>query len=95
MVDDGATPVPLENAYEALEPRALACARCKPDTAMLARWGSVHVATPAGCSGGARRAVAIIRGRSYPSLFGGMFASPCLTLLPPDTGLFRCEEDCG
>lgn len=44
------------------------------------------VQTPSGYGAGARRAVVVIRGRSYPSLFGGMFASPQLTLLPAQDG---------
>lgn len=31
----------------------------------------------------ARRAVVILRARSYPALFGGMFAAPELTFVPP------------
>ena len=38
----------------------------------------------AACRGrSARRAVVILRARSYPALFGGMFAAPQLTFVPP------------
>lgn len=91
VLDDGSQPVPLADAATALGPTALACARRKPDMQSHPRWGRVAVQCEAGYPAGARRAVVIIRGRSYPSLFGGMFASPELTLRPPGLGLLTDE----
>ena len=88
LLDDGSQRVPLADAAAALSPSALSCAVCKPDMQQHPRWGHVVVESPAGYPAGARRAVVVIRGRSYPSLFGGMFAAPQLTLLPPSSRLF-------
>lgn len=92
LLDEGSKPVPLADAATALGPTALAFARRKPDMQSHPRWGRVAVQCDAGYPAGARRAVVIIRGRSYPSLFGGMFASPELTLRPPGPGLFTDES---
>lgn len=83
LLDDGSQPVPLADAAAALWPTALVYAKRKPDMQQHPRWGRVAVQCLAGYPAGARRAVVVIRGRSYPSLFGGMFAAPELTLLPP------------
>jgi hypothetical protein len=88
LLDDGSQRVPLADAAGTLSPSALSCAVCKPDMQQHPRWGHVMVESPAGYPAGARRAVVVIRGRSYPSLFGGMFAAPQLTLLPPSGRLF-------
>ena len=88
LLDDGSQRVPLADAAAALSPSALSCTKCKPDMQQHPRWGHVMVESPAGYPAGARRALVVIRGRSYPSLFGGMFAAPQLTLLPPSSRLF-------
>lgn len=88
LLDDGSQRVPLADAAAALSPTALSYAICKPDMQQHPRWGHVTVETRAGYPAGARRAVVVIRGRSYPSLFGGMFAAPQLTLLPQNKRLF-------
>ena len=39
------------------------------------------------CGIGSRRAVVVLRARSYPALFGGISASPEVTFLPPQPDL--------
>jgi hypothetical protein len=91
LLDDGSQRVPLADAAATLAATALSYAVCKPDMQHHPRWGRVVVESPTPCQAGARQAVVIIRGRSYPSLFGGMFAAPQLTLLPPERCLFGAQ----